>query len=167
MALRYVVQKRAFNPSDGGCRLLAFVEQAPNPNSRLTLSDERDALGMLRTKLDWRVGQSEIDTLANFADEVKIAFESRGLADVDIEEQVAARDSACTSRCWDNFHDMGCARMADSPEAGAVDPNLRLFGSKNGYVCGSAVFPSGSFANPTHTSIALAIRLAEHLRSRR
>ena len=50
-------------------------------------------------------------------------------------------------------------------DAGAVDPNLRLFGSKNGYVCSSAVFPSGSFANPTHTSIALALRLAEHLQS--
>jgi choline dehydrogenase-like flavoprotein len=165
MAWRYVVQKRAFNPSDGGCRLLAFVEQAPNPDSRLTLSDERDALGMFRSKLDWRLRQSEIDTLASFANEVKIALESTGLADVDIEKQVAARNSAFLSRCWDNFHDMGCARMAASPGAGAVDPNLRLFGSKNGYVCSSAVFPSGSFANPTHTSIALALRLAEHLQS--
>jgi len=78
MAWRYVVQKRAFNPSDGGCRLLAFVEQAPNPDSRLTLSDERDALGMYRSKLDWRVRQSEIDTLAVFANEVKIALESKG-----------------------------------------------------------------------------------------
>jgi choline dehydrogenase-like flavoprotein len=165
MAWRYVVQKRALNPSDLGCRLLTFVEQAPNPDSRLTLSGERDALGMFRSKLDWRVGQFEIDTLANFANEVKMAFESKGLADVDIEKQVAARNSAFSSRCWDNFHDMGCARMAANPDAGAVDPNLRLFGSRNGYVCGSAVFPSGSFANPTHTSIALAVRLAEHLRS--
>ena len=88
MAWRYVVQKRAFNPSDGGCRLLAFVEQAPNPDSRLSLSDERDALGMFRSKLDWRVRQSEIDTLAVFANEVKIALESKGLAEVDIEKQV-------------------------------------------------------------------------------
>jgi choline dehydrogenase-like flavoprotein len=166
MAWRYLVQKRAFNPSDGGCRLLAFVEQAPNPSSRLTLSDERDALGMFRSKLDWRVQQSEIDTLANFAKEVKVAFESKGLADVDIEKQVVARDPAFVSRCWDNFHDMGCARMATGPDAGAVDANLRLFGSKNGYVCSSAAFPSGSFANPTHTAIALAVRLADHLRSR-
>ena len=165
MAWRYVVQKRAFNPSDGGCRLLAFVEQAPNPDSRLTLSDERDALGMYRSKLDWRVRQSEINTLAVFANEVKIALESKGLAEVDIEKQVSARNSAFLSRCWDNFHDMGCARMAASPDAGAVDPNLRLFGSKNGYVCSSAVFPSGSFANPTHTSIALALRLTERLQS--
>jgi choline dehydrogenase-like flavoprotein len=163
MAWRYVLQKRAFNPSDGGCRLLAFVEQAPNPDSRLTLSDERDALGMFRSKLDWRVGRAEIDTLARFANEVKDAFESKCLANVDLEKQVAAREVAFSNRCWDNFHDMGCARMAASPDVGAVDPNLRLFGSKNGYVCSSAVFPSGSFANPTHTSIALALRLAEHL----
>jgi choline dehydrogenase-like flavoprotein len=129
----------------------------------LTLSDERDALGMFRSKLDWRVGRAEIDTLARFANEVKDAFESKCLANVDLEKQVAAREVAFSNRCWDNFHDMGCARMAASPDVGAVDPNLRLFGSKNGYVCSSAVFPSGSFANPTHTSIALALRLAEHL----
>src|SRR5207245_2931438 len=77
---------------DGGCRLLAFVEQAPNPSSRLTLSDERDALGTFRSKLDWRGQRSEIDTLANFASEVKVAFESKGLADIDIEKQVADRN---------------------------------------------------------------------------
>src|SRR5262249_51160984 len=134
-------------------------------DSRLTLSDERDALGMYRSKLDWRGRQSEINTPAVFANEGKNALESKGLAEGDIEKKMSARNFSFFNPCWGNFHDMGCARMAASPDAGAVDSNLRLFGSKNGYVCSSAVFPSGSFANPTHTSIALALRLTEHLKS--
>jgi choline dehydrogenase-like flavoprotein len=53
--------------------------------------------------------------------------------------------------------------MADSPQRGVVDSNLKLFGVGNGYVCSSAVFPTSGFSNPTHTIIALAVRLAEHL----
>jgi choline dehydrogenase-like flavoprotein len=164
-AWRYVVHKRAFNPSDRGCRLLAFIEQAPNPDSRLALSHDTDALGMRRSQLDWRLGQGEVDALENFARAVKTAFEAAGIADVEIDKPVAARDPAVMNLCWDNFHDMGTARMADSPARGVVDASLRIFGTANGYICSSAVFPSGSFANPTHTAIALALRLADHLRA--
>jgi choline dehydrogenase-like flavoprotein len=167
LAWRYLVHKRAFNPSDRGYRLLAFVEQAPNPESRLTLSDDTDAFGMRRAQLDWRVGQAEVDTLEGFARNVKTAFERFGLADVDIDPLVAARDPAVLDRTWDNYHNMGTARMADGPEGGVVDRSLRIFGSSNGYVCSTAVFPTGSFSNPTHTAIALALRLADDLCSER
>ena len=162
-AWRYFAHGRAFNPSDLGYRLLAFVEQAPNPESRITLSGETDAFGMRRAQLDWRLGQAEVDTLDVFARTVKMAFESAGLADVDIEPLVAARDPAMLKTAWDNYHNMGTARMADSPEYGVVDRSLKIFGSSNGYICSGAVFPTGSFANPTHTIIALALRLADHL----
>jgi len=45
---------------------------------------------MYRSKLDWRVRQSEINTLAVLANEGKIALESKGLAEFDIEKQVSA-----------------------------------------------------------------------------
>ena len=38
------------------------AEQAPNPDSRVTLVQERDALGLRRMQLDWRL--SEIDRLS-------------------------------------------------------------------------------------------------------
>jgi choline dehydrogenase-like flavoprotein len=58
---------------------------------------------------------------------------------------------------------MGGMRMAESETAGVVDPNLRLHGTKNVYVCSCAAFPTSGYSNPTHTLLALTVRLAEHL----
>ena len=53
--------------------------------------------------------------------------------------------------------------MDPSPNAGVVDTDLRLHGTPNVFVCSSAVFPTSGFSNPTHTLLALAVRLASHL----
>jgi choline dehydrogenase-like flavoprotein len=42
---------------------------------------------------------------------------------------------------------------------------LRVFGTNNLHVVGSAVFPHQGAANPTLTIAALALRLASHLAS--
>ena len=54
--------------------------------------------------------------------------------------------------------------MAASAEEGVVDAQLKVFGTSNLYALGAATFPSGSFANPTLTALALAVRLSDHLR---
>jgi choline dehydrogenase-like flavoprotein len=58
---------------------------------------------------------------------------------------------------------MGGARIGADPGEGVVDGDLRVFGTGNLFVAGAAVFPSGSFANPTLTALALGLRLADHL----
>ena len=59
---------------------------------------------------------------------------------------------------------MGTARMSDDPEQGVVDADCRMHQVDNLYVCGSAVFATSGMANPTLTIVALAHRLADHLR---
>jgi choline dehydrogenase-like flavoprotein len=61
-------------------------------------------------------------------------------------------------------HHIGTARMGDAPASSVVDRNGRVHGMKNLYVAGSAVFTTSSQANPTLTIVALALRLAAHLR---
>ncbi len=72
-------------------------------------------------------------------------------------------DPSFIARCDDSNHHMGGMRMGSSAAAGVVDPDLLLYGTSNVYVCSSAVFPTSGFSNPTHTLLALAVRLAEHL----
>jgi choline dehydrogenase-like flavoprotein len=62
------------------------------------------------------------------------------------------------------WHQMGTTRMARDPKAGVVDEHCRVHGVANLFVAGSSVFPSFGFANPTFTLLALALRLADHLR---
>jgi choline dehydrogenase-like flavoprotein len=55
--------------------------------------------------------------------------------------------------------------MDPDPRCGVVDENCRVHGVANLFVTGSSVFPTGGYANPTLTIVALAVRLADHLAS--
>jgi choline dehydrogenase-like flavoprotein len=59
---------------------------------------------------------------------------------------------------------MGTTRMSADPRRGVVDANGRLHGLANLYATGGSVFPTGGYVNPTLTIVALAARLAAHLR---
>ena len=59
---------------------------------------------------------------------------------------------------------MGALRMSASADDGIVNRDSRLHTVDNLYIAGSAVFPTGGYANPTLTIVALALRLADHLR---
>jgi glycine/D-amino acid oxidase-like deaminating enzyme len=61
-------------------------------------------------------------------------------------------------------HHLGTARMADDPRRGVVDPDGRVHGIPNLDVTGGSVFPTAGYVNPTLTMVALAARLAAHLR---
>jgi choline dehydrogenase-like flavoprotein len=63
-------------------------------------------------------------------------------------------------------HHIGTARMGTDPRTSVVDPNGRVHGIDNLFVTGAATFPTSSQANPTLTIVALALRLASHLRQR-
>ena len=55
--------------------------------------------------------------------------------------------------------------MHDDPAQGVVDRKCRVHGIDNLFVAGSSVFPSGGFANPALTVVALTLRLASALSS--
>ena len=62
------------------------------------------------------------------------------------------------------MHHMGTTRMDKSPRQGVVDENCLVHEITNLYIASSSVFPTSGMANPTLTIIALAIRLADHLK---
>lgn len=64
----------------------------------------------------------------------------------------------------DGVHQIGTTRIADSPEDGVVDRNLKVHGTDNVYVCSSSVFPTSGHANPTFFLGACAVRLANYLK---
>jgi choline dehydrogenase-like flavoprotein len=162
-AWRTFVQRRAFNPDDLGIRLGVDVQQAPRRDSRVSLAETVDAFRLRCARLDWRMGEAEIASVAAFCGVVKTGFEAAGIAEVRIDPDVATRSPDVLARLHDQSHHIGTARMAVERDHGVVNPQLRIFGTENAFVCGSAVFPTSGFSNPTHTILALALRLSDHL----
>lgn len=71
---------------------------------------------------------------------------------------------------WDDpggHHATSTCRMGKTPEEGVTDRNLKVFGTKNLYVCSNAAFPSCTAVNPTLTLTAMSMRLGDHLNSLR
>ena len=65
----------------------------------------------------------------------------------------------------DSAHYIGTTRMHADPKRGVTNPDGRVHGIHNLYVSGSSVFPTSGYANPTLTIVALAVRLADHLKT--
>ena len=160
-AFRYTVQHRAWHPEGAEMRLRVHCEQQPDTRSAITLSSERDALGLLRTRLSWCISATELRTIRHFVEVARVAL--AGAAEVVPHPDLLADDERFLERCEDSFHHMGGMRMAASAAQGVVDLDLRLWGTRNAYVCSSAAFPTSGFSNPTHTLLALAVRLAKYL----
>jgi choline dehydrogenase-like flavoprotein len=158
---RYGMQHRAYNPESSQIWLRVHCEQRPDGESSICLSEERDSLGLLRARLDWRVSELELRTIRTYAE---VAAKSMSeVAEIEPDAQLMAGDEAFLARCDDSNHHMGGMRMAASASKGVVSPELLLHGTRNAYVCSGAVFPTSGFSNPTHTVLALAMRLADRL----
>lgn len=156
---RFVVHRRAGGVLGRGAALGVEVEQLPCADSFIEL----DPADPDRIALHWAIDGAEMRSLRAFAEGVRDSFADAGLGRLVLDPRVAAGDPAFLASCGDGYHQMGGARMAARAEDGVVDAQLRVFGTANLYVAGAATFPSGSFANPTLTAMALALRLADYL----
>jgi choline dehydrogenase-like flavoprotein len=156
--------------------LTVALDPVPTPDSRVTLADERDALGMQRTQLDWRLAELDRGSMLGTAQTVAAELARLGLGRVRLHRWLAEPGAAWPlpttvpagedgGPVWHwSWHHMGTTRMADDPRRGVVDVACRVHGIRNLYVAGSSVFPTSGFANPTLTIVALALRLADHLK---
>ena len=152
-----------FPVTDTPVTFKALVEQAPNPDSRVVLAQEKDELGMPRIALEWRLGQLEKVTLLE-SSKILAAEISRttGLR-VKLQEWLFSGDAEIPTTVHGGHHHMGTTRMGDTPKTGVVDKNCQVYGIKNLYVAGSSVFPTCGYVNPTLTIVALAVRLAHYI----
>lgn len=138
------------------------IEPAPNPDSRVVLVGDRDELGLQRVALDWRLSEADKrnvrQTLELFGAEIGRA--GIGRPKILYEED----DSGWPEDLGGGEHLMGTTRMSDDPKQGVVDRHCRVHGMANLFVAGSSVFPTAGGATPTLMIVALAIRLADHLK---
>ncbi|QOC23748.1 GMC family oxidoreductase [Wenzhouxiangella sp. AB-CW3] len=152
---------RALDSEAWRYRVTLINEPSPNPDSRVTLSDELDDLGMRRLHLHWLVADADFEAIDRLVHALGYWIGSSGLGRLQFARPV---DDNARDGLSGGLHHMGTARMSADAEQGVVDPDCRVFGTDNLYLASSAVFPTAGYANPTLTIVALATRLAGHLR---
>ena len=134
-------------------------DQTPYKDSRISLYNEVDSLGVKKVKLSHRVQE---DDFAKIANTFKAFAHQIGELDLGRFSYIDPRD-AFMGQGGGASHHIGTTRMADDPSDGAVDSDCRVFGMSNLFICSSSIFPTPGHANPTYTIVAFAVRLAEFL----
>lgn len=145
-------------------QLATRQEQAPNPASRITLGRERDAFGVPRARLEWRLTELDRHSFRAFYEVLGRELGRSGVGRVQMLEWVASGDGDWPASLSGGWHHMGTTRMHADPRQGVVDANCRVHGLGNLFVAGGSVYPTAGSANPTLTLVALSLRLADHLK---
>lgn len=137
-------------------------EQMPNPDSRIRLGNDLDSFGLRKIVVDWQLTAADRGGMAAGNQLLGAELVRTGFGR--LRSTVPEDDDEWPCDMHGDQHHIGTTRMHRDPSMGVVDENCRVHGVANLYVAGSSVFPTGGTFNPTLTIIALALRLADHIK---
>lgn len=138
------------------------IEQAPNLDSQVVISDRLDSLGMRQLDLKWDINETDLKTFEVGRSAVVRELSAAGLGRF-VSEPLTM--DYLRKNVGGHWHHIGTTRMSESARDGVVDRNLKVHEVANLYIAGSAVFPRGGLPGPTMLIVALARRLGRHLHS--
>ena len=139
------------------------TEQLPDPESRITLSDKLDALGLPMARINWRIDDQARRSLIRLGHLLAAELPRAGLPTPILEDWIA-RERPQDGDVADIAHTSGTTRMSDDSKRGVVNSKCQIHGVAGLYVAGTSVFPTSGHANPTLMILSLAIRLADKIK---
>ncbi|MEM7395896.1 MAG: GMC family oxidoreductase, partial [Verrucomicrobiota bacterium] len=153
-------EKIFYNKDARHARLMIRAETSPRRDSRVTLVKDKDMLGMRRIQVHWKMNKEDSESVRKSIEllAVQLARASRGRMKICLSEEHPWNGSFAAN------HHMGTTRMSEDPKQGVVDREGRVHSLANLYVAGSSVFPTCGMAHPTHTIVALTLRMADRVR---
>jgi choline dehydrogenase-like flavoprotein len=149
--------------ADDVMALRAALETTPCRASRVLLGPTKDRFGVPRVQVDWQLNESDKRGYERLLEVMRSEIPRLGLGH--LVEHDEYDDGGWPRNMIGGKHHMGTTRMADDPRDGVVDADCRVHGMANLHIAGSSVFPTGGYANPTLTIVALALRLADRLKA--
>ena len=147
----------------GHYRLHYHAEHLPNPDSRITLTNHEDALGMPRVSTALRFSRADAEPIVRSHQLLADWLRRSGYGDVLLRANGEDIAASVLAQAGDGVHQVGTVRMGSSSNTGVVDADCRAFDAANLFVAGSSVFPTSGQANPTFSAICLAVRLARKI----
>jgi choline dehydrogenase-like flavoprotein len=122
-------------------------ECLPNPENRVSLTDERDARGLPVPRVTFSAGENERRLMAHADSTLSQILKTAGGHDLWRYERYA--------------HVLGTCRMGD-----VVDAEGNVPGIPNLFIADASVFPSALSVNPALTIMALSLRTADRFLER-
>jgi choline dehydrogenase-like flavoprotein len=151
-------------PNANGTFPLEFnSEQTPLPESRMTLIDDKDAFGIPRVNIDFRICDADLESICKAYRMLKRQIDASGQCVLELDDEQLPELVAQSFPV--SGHHIGTTRMAGGPSDGVVDADCAVYGLPNLFIAGPSVFPTSSHANPVLTITALSVRLAGHLKT--
>lgn len=163
MAFWRGIYSRLYIPRQADLLLQVDIEQFPNRNSCLFLSDDRDAFGRKRLTINWQITPDDIRTIQSVAKLTVSAWNQSSLRDTANLELTLQDQFDDFESLYDVYHPTGMLRMGHNSAHSVVDSNLKVWSLKNTYISSTGVFPSAGSANPGLTHLALTARLGTHI----
>jgi choline dehydrogenase-like flavoprotein len=143
--------------------LMYHAEQRPLPESRLTLGDSADRLGLPRLRIDLRFSDEDAAAVLRAHAELEAWLGRNSLGQLDYLVPEPGRAAALIAEARHGAHQIGTVRMGHERTRAVVDGDCRAFDVPNLHVVSTAVLPTSSQANPTLTAVQLGLRLAARL----
>ena len=147
--------------------LFTRIEQAPNPNSRISLDTDLDGLGVPKTILHWELTPFEKRSIRKIHELFGQQIGKSGIGRVKMMDYLNdENDVSWPSFTGGGWHHMGTTRMSDDPKQGVVNSNCQVHGISNLFIAGSSCYVTAGAPNPTLTLVALTLRLSDYVKER-
>jgi choline dehydrogenase-like flavoprotein len=152
-------------------RLAFLVEQSPDASNDVTLSTERDHLGLPRPQIRYDLSDYTKNGFLAAKRAADAIFSAMGAQQYTTEAQagdpssfeVVEAGTTHRMRYFGAGHIAGTYRMGADRSSSVVNADQRSWDHRNLFLLGSGTFPTIATANPTLTLAALALRSAKTL----
>src|SRR6185295_12942713 len=128
------------------------IEQAADPDNRVTLSERRDSHGVPLPQIHARFSRVDVESAQLSQALLNQELERAGIGKVELDP---SRPTPDLHQIGGIHHNLGGTRMHSDPKQGVVDEHCRLHDVRNVFVAGGSIFPTGGYSNPTLTMAAL------------
>lgn len=159
LAYNRYIHSVLYLPPETPAHLQLDIEQAAVRDNRVSLGAELDRFGRRSVRINWRIGERDIENIQQMAKRLLINWPG---AKAGLPTLVPKPSGSSGAKPYDAYHPVGTCRMGEDSEA-VVDRNLKVWGVQNLWVVSTGVLPSAGTANPTFSMLCLAQQLAEDI----
>lgn len=139
---------------DGWVHVLGLGKVESAFANKLTLDEiSVDEYGVPHVHIDFAYSPKDQEVIRQMQAAIQQVITALGASVIHMEVQMPGSD----------YHESGTCRMGIDPSQSATNPFGQIHGVPGLYAADNSVLPSTGAANPTLTTVALAIRIADHI----